>query len=99
MSDAPAYVFNDKPSAEHQRTTLDAALRELGLTPTDLAKFMAKNSDHRDFLATIRGIQRMVSGENRVFGEMMVIVTMLVRQHRRLRVKNAHVLWQMNEYG
>jgi len=28
-----------------------------------------------------------------------VIVTMLVRQHRRLRVKNAHVLWQMNEYG
>ncbi|WP_332305841.1 hypothetical protein [Rhizobium sp. GR12] len=99
MSETSADVFNDKPKAEHQRTTVDAALRELGLTPTDLAKFTAKNSDHRDFLATIRSIQRMVSGESRVSGEMMVIVTMLVRQHRKLRIKNAHVRWQMNEHG
>lgn len=92
-------IFNPKPSAEELRSRFCEALEELTMTPADLATFMDKNRDYRDFKATIRSIQRMVSGDTRVSGEMMVIVNMLKRRHRRLKARYGDLRWQRTEHG
>ncbi|BCG98695.1 hypothetical protein MesoLj131b_06950 [Mesorhizobium sp. 131-2-5] len=101
MSDADTFddLLDPKPNPERERQRFTAALAELKFIPADLAAFMDKNRDYRDFSATIRSIQRMLSGETRVSGEMMVIVNMLLRQHRRLKAKYPNLQWQRNEHG
>ncbi|WP_206532208.1 MULTISPECIES: hypothetical protein [unclassified Mesorhizobium] len=88
--------INGLPTPEKLTQKFNAALKELMLTPG--SHFMDKNRDYRDFSATIRAIQRMVSGETRVSGEMMVIVNMLLRQHRRLK-ENPDLKWERNQHG
>ena len=69
------------------------------MTPGDLTAHMGNNSDYRDSGATIRSIQRMVSGETRVSGEMMVIMNMLLRQRLRLKARYSNLAWQRYENG
>ena len=64
----------------------------------DVATFINKK-DYRDYSATVRGIQRKVSGETRVSGEMMVIANMLLRQHRRLKARYPNLQWKQDQYG
>jgi hypothetical protein len=97
--ESPRDIFDCKPTAEELTQRFNAALGELMMTPADLANVMFKNSDYRDASATIRAIQRMVSGDTRVSGEMMVIVNMLLRQHRRLKARYADLKWELNQYG
>lgn len=95
----PDDIFHHEPTPEEQRQKLIAALGELTLSPADLARHLEKNRDYRDFSATIRGIQRMIAGETRVSGEMMVIVNMLLRQHRRLKARYPDLKWEQTEHG
>ncbi|RJT28149.1 hypothetical protein D3227_34785 [Mesorhizobium waimense] len=97
--ETPEDIFDRKPTPEELTQKFNAALKELMLTPGDLATFMDKNRDYREGSATIRGIQRMVSGETRVSGEMMVIVNMLLRQHRRLKARYPDLKWERNPHG
>lgn len=98
-TEAPLDLLDFKPTPEQQRQTFAAALAELTLSPADLARHLEKNRDYRDFSATIRGIQRMVAGETRISGEMMVIVNMLLRQHRRLKRRYPNLTWERTEHG
>lgn len=79
--------------------SFNEALAELRMTPADLAKHMHTNGDYRDFSATLRSIQRMISGDTRVSGEMLVIIKMLLRQRRRLQSKYSDLQWHRNERG
>lgn len=97
-STSPDNIFGYKPTLEEQKARFNAILAELTLLPTDLAKFINRK-DGRDYSATVRAIQRMVSGETRISGEMMVIVNMLLRQHRRLKARYPDLQWQRNQYG
>jgi hypothetical protein len=99
MSREDTDLLNSKPTAEKLAAMFKAALAELRMTPADLAAHMHKNRDYRDLSATIRSIQRMVSGNTRVSGEMLVIVSMLLRQRRRLRAKYPDLPWHRNEHG
>jgi hypothetical protein len=89
-------LLNPKPTPEAITERFNAELAELQMTISDLATHMDKNRDNRDFSAAIRSIQRMVSGDTRVSGEMLVIVNMLLRQRRRLRVKYQNLKWNIN---
>jgi hypothetical protein len=99
MLDQPTDIFNYKPSPEEQRQKFIATLSELSLSPADLARYMDRNRDNRDFSATIRGIQRIMGGETRVSGEMIVITNMLLRQHRRLKMRYHPLIWERSEHG
>lgn len=77
-----------------------AALSELGLSAVELADYMKKQGgDYRPYATILRGIQRMISGETKVSGEMFVIVTMLIRQHRRLKHRHAKLDWERHPSG
>lgn len=101
MSDqcASVDVFAEKPTPESAMRWLNAALVELRMTSGDLADHMAKHSDYRDITSILRSIQRMISGEIRVSGEMITIVSMLIRQRTRLKLRHPSILWNINEYG
>lgn len=92
-------IFGNKPSDEDLRIELINALEEISFTPGELLKWMSCRGDYRDISASIRGIQRMMSGETRVSGPMMVLVNMLVRQHRRLKARHPNLAWSINEHG
>ncbi|RWD32149.1 MAG: hypothetical protein E5Y88_30010 [Mesorhizobium sp.] len=98
-SSSPLDIFNYVPTPEEQRRKLIASLSELTLSPADLARHLERNRDYREFSATIRSIQRMIAGETRVSGEMMVIVNMLLRQHRRLKARYRDLKWERSEHG
>jgi hypothetical protein len=88
-----------KPTEEDLRQKFIAALAALSVTPAELADYMKKIGDYRDFNATTRSIQRMVSGESRVSGEVMVIVNMLLRRHRRLKEQHPNIEWTVGADG
>jgi hypothetical protein len=92
-------VLFPKPTEEQLRLRFSEALAEIGFTAADLMNWMNKRSDYRDCSATIRSIQRMLSGETRVSGEMAVLVTMLLRQHRRLKLRYPNIAWEKSEHG
>lgn len=98
MSDIADTLF-PKPTEEQLRVRFAEALAEISFTPADLLKWMDDRGDYRDGSATIRSIRRMLSGETRVSGEMLVLVNMLLRQHRRLKLKYPNLAWEKNEYG
>jgi hypothetical protein len=88
-----------KPTDEELRTKFNEALKEISFTPGELLQWMSRRGDYRDGSASIRGIQRMMSGETRVSGPMMALVNTLVRQHRRLKAQHPNLIWSINEYG
>lgn len=98
MTDVEIELFK-KPTDEELRTQFLSALEEVSFTPGELLKWMSRRGDYRDASASIRGIQRMMSGETRVSGPMMVLANTLVRQHRRLKLQYPHLSWSINEHG
>lgn len=77
-----------------------AALNELGLSAVELADYMKNNGgDYRPYASVLRSIQRMISAESRVSGEMFVIVRMLHRQYLRLRERHPNIQWESHPTG
>lgn len=66
---------------------------ELGDTPFELVERMAKLGDRRSYETILRSVQRMLSGETRVSGEMKALVRMLLRQRRRSLQQHKHIAW------
>ena len=92
--------FNRKRTPEEITQEWLAALDELGLSAIDLADYMKKNGgDYRSYASVLRGIQRMISGESRVSGEMFVIVRMLHRQYLRLNERHPDIRWESHPTG
>ncbi len=87
------------PTDEELRSQFISALEEISFTPHELLKWMNLRGDYRDSSASIRSIQRIISGETRVSGTMMVLVKSLVRQHRRLKAQHPNIEWSITEYG
>ena len=92
-------ILGTKPTDEELRVAFIKALEEISFTPRELLKWMSHRGDYRDCSASVRGIQRMMSGETRVSGTMMVLITILVRQHRRLKARHPNLNWTINEHG
>lgn len=95
--DVPGLVPRRTP--EERRKEFIEGLAELRLKPSDLAAKLEKFGDDRSFKSIIRSIDRVVSGETNVSSEMSVIVSMLLRQHRRLKKRNSDITWTINEHG
>jgi len=74
-------------------------LAELQMKPATLAKRLRDLGDYRSLPAITRSIQRMLSEDTSVSGEMLVIAKLLVRQQRRKERKSKFVKWQHLESG
>jgi hypothetical protein len=70
-----------------------ADINELNESPVELADRMSMLGDYRPYNTILRGVQRMLSGETRVSGEMKVLVTMMMRQQRRLKLRYSNLSW------
>jgi hypothetical protein len=81
-------------TSEELTAEFQAQVRELGDSPVELADRLQKLGDNRPYSTTLRGIQRMLTGETRVSGEMKALVTMMLRQQRRLKKKYADIVWK-----
>lgn len=84
---------------EKRRQEFIEGLAELRLKPGDLAAKLEKFGDDRPFQSIIRSIDRMISGETKVSSEMSIIISMLLRQHRRLKRRYSEVEWTHTEHG
>jgi hypothetical protein len=91
--------FDHKQTDEELRAHFSSALKEISFTSGELLSWMTDRGDYRDSSATIRSIQRMMAGDTRVSGTMMVLVNTLVRQHRRLKAEYPNLVWSINERG
>lgn len=56
-----------------------AVLARLGFSQSSLARFMVEMGDDRDEKNVLRSIQRMVSGDSRISGEMRVMLGVMER--------------------
>lgn len=92
-------MLSEKPTDEQLRGQFVQALEEISFTPGELLSWMSKRGDYRDSSASIRSIQRMLAGETRVSGTMMVLMNVLVRQHRRLKARYPDLVWSVTEHG
>ena len=81
-------------SPEEVTAEFRADVEALEESAVELADRMHKLGDPRPYSTILRGIQRMMSGETRVSGEMRVLVTMMLRQQRRLQQLYADVTWK-----
>ena len=73
---------------------LETAMRELHASPLSLAKRMRELGDNRSLSVITRSLQRMLAGETRVSGEILVIANLLVRELRQLLKQYAHLEWR-----
>jgi len=103
-------IFEPRNKTPEEMTAeFQTQLRELGDSPVELADRMQKLGDDRPYNTILRGIQRMLSGETRVSGEMKALVTMMLRQQRKLKKRHANLTWnqlpdgaystQMDDFG
>src|SRR5258708_37587704 len=81
-------------TAEELTAQFQSEIRELGESPVELADRMHKLGDYRSYSTILRGVQRMLSGETRVSGEIRVLMTIMLRQQRRLEQKYANLSWK-----
>jgi hypothetical protein len=65
-----------------QYSEFRARIASLGLTQSGLARRMKELGDDRDEKNILRSIQRMVSGDARVSGEMRALLGLLERTRR-----------------
>lgn len=86
-------------SPEQLRKEFVDGLRELRLLPSDLVRKLEKYGDDRSFKTILRSIERMISGETKVSPEMSVIMSMLLRQNRRLKERYGTLNWRITEHG
>lgn len=86
-------------TSEQRRQDLMNGLAELRLNPSSLARKLEKLGDDRPMRAILRSIDRMLAGETKVSPEMSVIMSMLLRQHRRLNERYSDLQWEATEHG
>lgn len=95
-----ADIFLVEPKApEELRKEFCRLLEELESTPSQLALRMIQLGDHRSHATISRGLQRMVSGETGVSGEMLVIARMLYYRQIRRTEEATMVHWRHKENG
>ena len=97
MSDADEEtlsVFPPERSDRLVREELNATLHQLGMSPHDLSRRMAKLGDPRSFTAISRSINRMVAGEVKVAGEVVALLEFMKREHRRAQRKADSLVWK-----
>lgn len=70
-------------------------MKEMYFNTSDLTKFMKSMGDPRDHSTIMRSIQRMLSGEVKVSGEMIVILHMLLGQRLRLKERYPDIEWEV----
>lgn len=63
-------------------------LEEIGETQNSFMRILLRLGDHRPKATIVRSVQRMCSGENKISGEMRVLMTVF-RNSRRRRSKAA----------
>ena len=73
---------------------LQTAFEEIHATPNSIARRMLELGDYRSQTVIIRGLHRMLAGETRVSGEMLVIANLLVREFRQLLKQYADLEWK-----
>jgi hypothetical protein len=73
---------------------LQAAFEEIHATPNSISRRMLDLGDYRSQTVIIRSLHRMLAGETRVSGEMLVIANLLVREFRQLLKQYADLKWQ-----
>ncbi|WP_395741814.1 hypothetical protein [Prosthecobacter sp.] len=73
---------------------LETAMHELHASPLSLAKRMRELGDNRSLSVITRSLQRMLAGETRVSGEILVIANLMVRELRQLLKQYAHLEWK-----
>ena len=56
-----------------------AAIARLGFSQSSLARFMVEMGDDRDEKNVLRSIQRMLSGDSRISGEMRALLGVMER--------------------
>lgn len=74
-------------------------LANMSLNQSTLADLMAELGDKRELKSILRSIQRMAGEEARLSGEMHVILTLLLRQHRRARRLADQAEWTSHDDG
>jgi hypothetical protein len=89
--DKGAQLENEQAAA---RGILQGAFEELHATPISIAKRMRELGDNRSQTVITRGVYRMLSGETRVSGEMLVIANLLVRELRQSLKQYAALEWK-----
>lgn len=77
-------MLGENEARPADRTAFVAALEAVGDPPAELARRMDQLGDNRSIPTILRSIQRMMSGEVRVSGEMAVIVELLLQQRKRV---------------
>jgi len=70
-------------------------MKEMYFSTSDLTEFMRSMGDQRDYSTIMRSIQRMISGEVKVSGEMIVILQMLLGQRLRLKERHPDIKWEV----
>jgi len=70
-------------------------MKEMYFNTSDLTEFMRSMGDQRDYSTIMRSIQRMISGEVKVSGEMIVILQMLLGQRLRLKERYPDIEWEV----
>ena len=66
---------------------------ELGLTPVELASRLRTWGDHRSYDAIVRSVQRVLSGDTGISGEIKVIINMLTFLQQVEDQQNAGLQW------
>lgn len=98
MNDTFDPVAQDK-SPEDLLNELRDAMRFLDWTPVELMDQMRELGDYRSPAAILKGINRALSGEIKVSGELLTVVKQMVRLKRRLLRTYGGVLWHPIENG
>lgn len=77
------------------RSVMMRLMKEMYFNTSDLTEFMKSMGDQRDYSTIMRSIQRMLSGEVKVSGEMIVILHMLLGQRLRLKERYPDIEWEV----
>jgi hypothetical protein len=72
---------------------------ELGLTPVEIASRLKTWGDHRTYDAIVRSLQRILSGDTAVSGEMRVIISMLTYLQHLDDAQNSGLSWVQHSHG
>jgi hypothetical protein len=78
---------------------LRASIESMEMNQSGFADLLNELGDHREFKTVLRSIQRMVSADAKVSGEMHVIITLLRRDRARARRVAECAEWIENPNG
>lgn len=95
IDDSEDIAPNTDSTDPELRSVMMRLMKEMYFNTSDLTKFMKSMGDPRDYSTIMRSIQRMLSGEVKVSGEMIVILYMLLGQRLRLKERYPDIEWEV----